>query len=313
MPKPWAKYEIGFIRHAKFLCLSGNAIALWWEGKNYCDEHLTDGFFPREALRTFRFRAPRSVELLMQSCGVKPNGEAYAPLWDAIDIGGVPYIRMHDYLLHNDCREVVQKRMQAADEKTQANRTRLSAWRDAKKAKRETRDETPLVTRDETPLVTPDVTLLVTPDETRLKRSIQNQNQNHNQKEEQKKSGGGGKERPQFQNQRFAVHRWQVDELISMLGAQVDTFDLDEWLLTGAAARAAEEPGVIPDWWKWLKAETLREAKRRGLPMANGSMRVGASPPREWDCPHDPPCSHPTPCRTLLDIAAVKAGRAVGA
>ena len=257
MGKPWAKYEIGFIRHAKFLCLTGNAIALWWEGKNYCDEHLTDGFFPREAMRTFRFRAPRSVELLMQSCGVKPNGEAYAPLWEAIDIGGVPYIRMHDYLLHNDCREVVQKRMQAADEKTQANRTRLAAWRDAKKAKGETR------------VVTPVETPLVTPNETPLKRSIQNQNQNQNQKEEQKKSGGGGrKERPQFSNQRFAVHRWQVDELISMLGAQVETFDLDEWLLTGAAERARQEPGVIPDWWKWLKAETLREAQRRGLPIA---------------------------------------------
>ena len=53
-----------------------------------------------------------------------------------------------------------------------------------------------------------------------------------------------------------------------MLGAQVDTFDLDEWLLTGAAERARQEPGVIPDWWKWLKTETLREAQRRGLPMA---------------------------------------------
>jgi len=77
------------------------------------------------------------------------------------------------------------------------------------------------------------------------------------------------KERPQFQNQRFAVHRWQVDELISMLGVHVDSFDLDEWLMTGAAARAAEETTVIPDWWKWLKAETLAEARRRGLPLAS--------------------------------------------
>ncbi len=80
------------------------------------------------------------------------------------------------------------------------------------------------------------------------------------------------RKRPQFENQHFAVHRWQVEELMSMLGVHVEPFDLDEWLMTGAAARAKEETSVVPDWWKWLKAETLREAQRRGLPIASSNQ-----------------------------------------
>ena len=90
------------------------------------------------------------------------------------------------------------------------------------------------------------------------------------QKQKQK-SNGGGKERPQFQNERFVVFRWQQEELISMLGAHVEAFELDDWLMTGAFRRAQQETAVVTDWWKWLKAETIREAQRRGLPMASVS------------------------------------------
>ena len=62
-----------------------------------------------------------------------------------------------------------------------------------------------------------------------------------------------------------------------MLGAHAESFGLDEWLMTGAAARAALEPGVIPDWWTWLQAETLREAERRGLPTATAGSLSGPS------------------------------------
>jgi hypothetical protein len=136
LAKPWAKYEIGFLRHAKFLALTSNAICLWLEAKSYCDEHLTDGLFPRTALRTFRFNGSKSVDSLMRSCGLKPNGDAYAPLWEAVDIGGVSYVRMHDFLLHNDCREVRQKGMAAADARREADKQRKAAARAAKEAKR---------------------------------------------------------------------------------------------------------------------------------------------------------------------------------
>lgn len=82
-------------------------------------------------------------------------------------------------------------------------------------------------------------------------------------------SGGGKKARPLYRNERFAVHQWQIDELLSMLGHQAEQFDLHEWLLVGAVKAAKAESGVVGDWWKWLRAETLKEAQRRGFQMAS--------------------------------------------
>ncbi len=82
------------------------------------------------------------------------------------------------------------------------------------------------------------------------------------------KNGNGKSRKPIYQNERFAVHQWQVENLLSMLGTHADTFDLHEWLLVGAVKVAKRERGVVPDWWKWLKAQTVKEAQRRGLAMA---------------------------------------------
>jgi hypothetical protein len=169
LPKPWAKYEIGFLRHAKFLALTSNAICLWLEAKSYCDEHLTDGMFPRVALRTFRFNGAKSVESLMTSCGLKPNGDAYAPLWEAVDIGGVPYVRMHDFLVHNDCREVALKRIAQVEARRDADRDRKAAARSARQS---------AACPQESPHGSPHGH----PAEIRRESaSIQNQNQNQNQ------------------------------------------------------------------------------------------------------------------------------------
>lgn len=137
-PKPWAKLEIGYLSHPKFLALSANAICLWHEGKNYCDAHQTDGIIPKDALRTFRFRGVASVSLLLRSCGDKPNGSPYAPLWEAHATGGY---RMHDYLDHNDCRDAVLARMEQADRNREFDREYKQRARAAKKTKRESRLE----------------------------------------------------------------------------------------------------------------------------------------------------------------------------
>lgn len=133
MPKPWAKVEVGYMRHQKFLALNGNSIALWHEGKDYCDTHHTDGMIPREALKTFRFSGKKTVEMLLKSCGPKPDGNPFAPLWESHPIG----FKMHDYLDHNDCREEVLERIEKADERREAERDRKAAWRLAKKDKAE--------------------------------------------------------------------------------------------------------------------------------------------------------------------------------
>lgn len=135
MAKPWGRYELGMMGHPKFLALNGNAIALWWEAKNYCDTHHTDGMIPREALRLFRFSGPKAIDLLTASCGSKPNGSAYAPLWEAHPVG----FKMHDYLDFNDCREEVLARLDDADDvaalRRIANKERQSKYRAERKAR----------------------------------------------------------------------------------------------------------------------------------------------------------------------------------
>lgn len=147
MAKPWAKLEVGFLGHPKFLSLTANAICLWLEGKDYCDTHLTDGLIPREAVKHFRFRGAKSVNMLTHSCGPKGDGTPYAPLWERHDVG----FKMHDYLDYNDCREAVLDRVEKADANKAANRERLKRWRDAqKKRDRETQDETRCTNADVT-------------------------------------------------------------------------------------------------------------------------------------------------------------------
>jgi hypothetical protein len=128
MAKPWARTRIGYMRHPKFLALSGNAISLWHEGKDYCDEHHTDGLIPRDALRTFRFNGRATVDSLMRSCGQKPDGTPYAPLWEPHTVG----FRMHDYLDHNDCRDAILARIKGADDRRKAERDRKAEWRQKK-------------------------------------------------------------------------------------------------------------------------------------------------------------------------------------
>lgn len=74
----------------------------------------------------------------------------------------------------------------------------------------------------------------------------------------------GRSKRPIFTGQRLTVFEWMFDDLCRMLGTHTDAFGLDEWFYE-ADTLAAKEVAVVPDWWPWLKAKTLDEAKRRGL------------------------------------------------
>lgn len=133
-PKPWAKLEVGYMDHPKFLALNANAICLWHEGKNYCDKFQTDGLIPRDALKLFRFRGAKAVAMLMAPCGTpKSDGGRYSPLWEDDPVG----FRMHDYLDHNDCSDVVLARMEQADRNRGLDREYKAHARAEKKAKRE--------------------------------------------------------------------------------------------------------------------------------------------------------------------------------
>lgn len=122
--------EVGYWDHIKFQSLSANAICLWHEGKNYCDKHHTDGLMPLVVIKQFRFHGKKAVDALTAPCETpKPDGSAYSALWEAHPVGW----KMHDYLDHNDCREVVEARIAAAEARREAERQRKADWR-AKKA-----------------------------------------------------------------------------------------------------------------------------------------------------------------------------------
>jgi hypothetical protein len=132
--KPWAKYEVNFINHNKFRAITANAIGLWLEGKNYADDKLTDGLLPGYEIKHWRFYSAKCVRLLTTSCGTKPGtADAYFPLWEIVDGFG---FKMHDYLIHNDCRDEALERIEQADESRRENAERMRKWRLAKKEKR---------------------------------------------------------------------------------------------------------------------------------------------------------------------------------
>lgn len=131
MPKPWAPYEVGFIDHPKFRALSGNAICLWIEGKNYCDDKLTDGLLPTHIVKQFRFWSKKNVTDLSMSCGPKNETDTYAPLWETHPVGW----KMHDYLEHNDGRDAVMARKGRVEDLKEKERQRKAEWRARKAAK----------------------------------------------------------------------------------------------------------------------------------------------------------------------------------
>lgn len=132
--KPWARYEVGFINHDKFRAISANAIALWLEGKNYADGKLTDGLLPDYEVKHWRFYSRKSAGMLTVSCGIKPGtDQAYAPLWELVEGFG---FKMHDYLAHNDTRDIALDRIAKAEDAKQKEAQRKAAWRAAKESKR---------------------------------------------------------------------------------------------------------------------------------------------------------------------------------
>lgn len=271
MAKPWAKLEQNYINHPKFLALPANAICLWHEGKNYCDVYQTDGMIPRQALKTFRFNGLKGVEALTRSCGLKPNSEPYAPLWEALDIGGVAYFRIHDYLLHNDSRDEVLARIEDADDQAElrraANKERQRKFREERKARVATLRNNGNALRHGD-----------SNGDSHAEKGVTSHTPT-DQKQKQKQvhalsehvSGGvtDRSKRPIFSGQRLTVFEWMLDRCLQTLGPLADDFDLHAWFFA-LDEQAARTGMVIPprDGATWLLSQLMVEARRRGLPIA---------------------------------------------
>lgn len=156
-------------------------------------------------------------------------------LWERHDMG----FKIHDYLDWNDSREVIVKKRTGA-------KRRLDDWRDQQNALR-----------------SGDVKRVSSPTtETLLARSGVG-----NKKVEEVTSESKW---PIFKGQRLVVFDWMLENLTRLLGSHVEAFDLHEWFFE-LDRRAVTNGQVIPqrDGGKWLEAQTLAEAKRRGLPIAS--------------------------------------------
>lgn len=90
------------------------------------------------------------------------------------------------------------------------------------------------------------------------------------EEEEKTREPTARSKRPIFSGQRFAVFEWQLDDLMRLLGAHTEAFDLHAWFFA-LDARAVKSGEVVPqrDSGAWLQARTLEEARRRGLPIAS--------------------------------------------
>lgn len=151
----WMRLEVSYIDHPKFVKLTDGAFRLWHEGKSYCEKHLTDGLISTEAMNGFRYINPRRLEELQTAI---PG--YLAPLWEVHPVG----FKMHDYLDHNDCRDVQLKRIDYSKGEKDRRRKNQQTYRDGRREKA-TRDlnvtghesvtNTARVTRKSTPTTVP--------------------------------------------------------------------------------------------------------------------------------------------------------------
>ena len=97
----WVRIHDHATRHPKILALSHAAFRLWVAILSYCQEHLTDGFVPHSALKSFGFRVSRVTvsELL------RPAPPFKEPLLIEVEDG----YEVHDFHDWNDSREEIKR------------------------------------------------------------------------------------------------------------------------------------------------------------------------------------------------------------
>lgn len=256
MAKPWSKNIVGYMRHQKFLALTANAIALWDEGKDHCAERLTDGLITKEALTTFRFRSPKAVALLTTSCGEKPDGTPYSPLWEKHDIG----YKMHDYLEHNDSYEVVTARIERAEIRRVAEKNRQAAYRASQKlppvehepdVTRNVQRDTPRTSRVKYEPVTPTTEAVSVPSVAKEQQQVGDIPRPmapiHTSHKRHVVCGKVCLHESQFDE--FVRRRSGAREVVRTWAAAV----VDDWT---SGAHADDEPGDAFDFWRARYADT---------------------------------------------------------
>jgi hypothetical protein len=110
----WVRIHDGAMGNLKIMRLSATAFRLWIRGLCYCQQHLTDGLIPREALK-FLDAKRADVDMLCE-----PTVDGKAALWERIEGFG---FKVHDYLDWNDSREVIEEKKIRARDRAHVSRT----------------------------------------------------------------------------------------------------------------------------------------------------------------------------------------------
>ena len=129
---PWGRVDDSAYTHPKFLGLDPAAVGLWAMALSYCNDHLTDGFIPREQVSRLITATPsRALRLA--------NGLVTAGLWENRGTAG---FQVHDYLDWNDSADEVRaKRATIAEARSRAGRIGGVRSAEVRRSKRASKPE----------------------------------------------------------------------------------------------------------------------------------------------------------------------------
>lgn len=249
----WVRIHDGAMTHPKIVGLIdwANPFCVWIWGLSYSQLHLTDGLIPTAAVP--HPKAKRSIDKLVS-----------AGCWEILE--GVGW-KVHDYLDWNDSREVVVSKRMGARNALFKHRVKCIS---------------PATTEMQLKDISPPPDAMQVKDmsdqttEMALARSgvVLRGGSSVLEGERERKPDARSK-RPIFSGQRFVVFEWMFDDLLRILGPHGEGFDLHDWFFR-LDQQAVNSGLVIPqrDGGQWLQAQTLAEAKRRGLPIAVATLPV---------------------------------------
>jgi len=213
---------------------------------SYGQMHETDGYIPMEAMPIGSRKAQQSLVL--------------RKLWEPDPRGGM---RIHDYTDWNNSKEFIRSKRESA-------RQRMANVR-ANTSQRTTSELTP---KNKSSGSGANVLLGL---------ALSSSEREH----ERKPLADARSKRPIFTGQRLVVFEWMLDDIRQILGPYFEDFYLDEWFLA-LDAQAMRMNLVIPkrDQGKWLQAQLVEEAARRGLKIAGSEADPYADLPTAWQCKH---------------------------
>src|SRR5262249_41376226 len=114
----WAKVDDRWPRHPKAIAVGPLGRDLYVCGLCYCNEHLTDGFIPDDAVATLALPGPGNRHNRFTSVSVTLQKLLDAHLWERVQGG----YRVHDYLDWNPTAERIR-------ELRQKKKNRQDRWR----------------------------------------------------------------------------------------------------------------------------------------------------------------------------------------